>query len=102
MNRPRLWLAFFIVVYALLTVDLCRAPGSQLSGSAYVKVVGVYQRFGRPMLAGKVACRFSPSCSVYSIQAVETHGLVRGLVLTFDRLSRCTDDAPHGVIDPVP
>lgn len=34
-------------------------------------------------------CRFQPSCSVYAIEALETHGPLRGLWLTVRRLARC-------------
>ena len=35
------------------------------------------------------ACRFSPSCSVYALEALRLHGPVRGLWLALRRLSRC-------------
>ena len=34
-------------------------------------------------------CRYHPTCSVYAEEAVTRHGIVRGLVLAFRRLSRC-------------
>ncbi len=51
------------------------------------------------------SCRFTPSCSAYGIEAVKTHGAVRGLVLMVRRLLRCHPvkflGGSHGV-DPVP
>lgn len=35
------------------------------------------------------ACRFEPTCSVYSIQALEQHGAAAGSYLTLARLVRC-------------
>jgi uncharacterized protein len=35
------------------------------------------------------ACRFTPSCSVYALDALHQHGPVTGLWLTVKRLSRC-------------
>jgi len=35
------------------------------------------------------ACRFSPSCSAYALEALNQHGPVKGLWLTARRLSRC-------------
>jgi putative membrane protein insertion efficiency factor len=35
------------------------------------------------------ACRFTPSCSVYALDALHAHGPARGLWLTVKRLSRC-------------
>ena len=46
-------------------------------------------------------CRFFPSCSAYSIEALHTHGTPRGLWLTFRRLVRCRPFGPSG-IDLVP
>ena len=34
-------------------------------------------------------CRFSPSCSVYALDALKLHGPVKGLWLSLKRLSRC-------------
>src|SRR5271170_6320916 len=34
-------------------------------------------------------CRFYPSCSDYCLQAIETHGMIRGIVLTLRRLLKC-------------
>jgi putative membrane protein insertion efficiency factor len=35
------------------------------------------------------SCVFSPSCSEYAVQAVEGQGFVKGILNTFDRLTRC-------------
>ncbi|WP_313562538.1 membrane protein insertion efficiency factor YidD [Diaphorobacter nitroreducens] len=35
------------------------------------------------------ACRFEPTCSVYSLQALEQHGAAAGSYLTVRRLARC-------------
>jgi putative membrane protein insertion efficiency factor len=35
------------------------------------------------------ACRFTPSCSVYALEALHRHGPIKGLWLTVRRLSRC-------------
>ena len=47
------------------------------------------------------ACRFEPTCSVYSLQALERHGAALGSYLTLRRLARCHPwcDGGH---DPVP
>jgi putative membrane protein insertion efficiency factor len=46
-------------------------------------------------------CRFEPTCSVYTMQAVEKYGVVRGTWLGVRRLSRCHVFNPGGW-DPVP
>lgn len=42
-----------------------------------------------------VSCVFYPSCSLYSIQAIQKKGLFRGTLMTFDRLSRCNYLSPE-------
>ena len=78
-----------------------RRPESQLSGKLYVAAVHAYQTVGRPLLKGVVACRFRPTCSDYSITAVQRHGTIPGLVLTCKRLISCTNDVNMGTPDPV-
>lgn len=48
-----------------------------------------------------LACRFYPSCSAYSYEAVEKWGLRRGATLALGRLLRCRPFGAHGY-DPVP
>lgn len=46
------------------------------------------------------ACRFYPTCSVYTSQAVRKHGVVKGLTMGLRRLSHCHPWNPGGY-DPV-
>ena len=57
-----------------------------------------YQRCISPLLPG--ACRFYPSCSEYLLQAVEKHGVTRGILMGLIRLSKCHPFHPGGY-DPV-
>ncbi|PKP22683.1 MAG: hypothetical protein CVU05_02910 [Bacteroidetes bacterium HGW-Bacteroidetes-21] len=48
-------------------------------------------------------CDFSPSCSRFSYQAIHEFGVLRGIILTADRLTRCNgyagSEASHFLID---
>ena len=61
--------------------------------------IRLYQRALSPFLP--VSCRYEPTCSEYSHQAISQHGLLRGLWLSLRRLARCTPIGGTGY-DPVP
>ena len=46
-------------------------------------------------------CRFEPSCSEYALDALKTHGAIKGTGLSATRLCRCHPWHPGG-FDPVP
>ena len=64
-----------------------------------IACVRTYQVLLAPHLGP--CCRFEPSCSQYSIEALRTYGPWRGLWLTGRRLLRCHPFGPCG-LDPVP
>jgi putative membrane protein insertion efficiency factor len=78
---------------------------ARLPGLAVVALIRLYQRTLSPVLPvvtlGRCACRFSPTCSHYAIEAVSTHGVIRGIALALWRLARCTPLTAGG-FDPVP
>ncbi|MDK6259539.1 MULTISPECIES: membrane protein insertion efficiency factor YidD [Corynebacterium] len=59
-----------------------------------------YQKYISP-LKMVATCRFQPSCSAYALEAVQTHGAVKGTALALARLAKCGPWHPGG-IDPVP
>ncbi len=64
-----------------------------------IAFVKTYRLFLSPWLGS--SCRFEPTCSIYSIQALEKHGALAGSYLTLSRLGRCNPWCKGGH-DPVP
>ena len=64
-----------------------------------IKLVRAYQFFLSPWVGQ--SCRFTPSCSHYTIEAIEVWGPIRGVWLGIKRIGRCNPwwDGGH---DPVP
>ena len=52
-----------------------------------VSLVRLYQKTVSPLLPQ--TCRFYPSCSAYSIEALREHGALRGIWMTLRRILRC-------------
>jgi putative membrane protein insertion efficiency factor len=72
---------------------------TSVPATAVVSLIRGYQRFISPALPP--ACRFTPSCSHYALEAVTRYGLVQGGWLSLRRLARCHPFHPGGP-DPVP
>lgn len=66
---------------------------------AVLGLIRCYQLLLSPWLGQQ--CRFYPTCSHYAAQAVETHGVCKGVYLTAARLGKCHPFHSGGV-DPVP
>ena len=70
-----------------------------LPRQAVALLIRGYQRLVSPLLPS--SCRFHPSCSQYTLEAVTRYGVIRGGWLGLRRLSRCHPFNPGG-FDPVP
>ena len=94
--------------------DSChRAPGTQGTGGkagrmnrlqyvcrrALCVPIRAYQYTLSPWIGR--SCRFTPSCSNYTMQAIMTHGCVKGILLGAWRIARCNPFGKWG-FDPVP
>jgi len=65
----------------------------------FIFLIKLYQWIISPILGPK--CRFTPTCSTYSLQAFKKYGLFKGFWLSIKRISRCHPWGGHGY-DPVP
>ena len=74
-------------------------PVSRACRNALCAPIRFYQRFISPGLGRN--CRFTPTCSQYGIEAIQTHGCIKGLLLTAWRIARCNPLGRWG-FDPVP
>lgn len=64
-----------------------------------ITLIKAYKFFISPLLGSH--CRFYPSCSSYSLEAIQRHGVLFGCYLTVRRLLKC-HPFHEGGIDPVP
>ncbi len=68
-------------------------------GQILIVLFSFYKYAISPMLPK--ACRYTPTCSTYSIEAVKKYGPFKGGWLSIKRISRCHPWGGHGY-DPVP
>jgi hypothetical protein len=91
------------VIGAVFAWDASRPPARQWSTRTLVATIRVYQRTASPLMPSVgVRCRFSPTCSRYSVAVLERHGVLRGTALTLVRIARCGPWTAEGTEDPPP
>jgi uncharacterized protein len=74
------------------------APVALWPRRALAGLIRVYQVLASPFPS---SCRYTPSCSMYTLEAVRRHGALRGGWLGMRRILRCHPFHPGGD-DPVP
>ena len=62
-----------------------------------IKIIKIYQKIPGPW---HNHCRFYPTCSNYAIEAIETHGSIKGSIMAIKRILRCNPLGKYGY-DPV-
>lgn len=72
---------------------------SRLASAPLIGLIYLYKYLISPLLGP--SCRFVPTCSDYAVEALRTHGLLRGGWLAVRRLLRCHPWGGSGY-DPVP
>ncbi|SCL34930.1 hypothetical protein GA0070616_5095 [Micromonospora nigra] len=85
----------------LLTVGSVAAAATRALAldRAGLAAIRGYRRWLSPHWPGQ--CRFTPTCGVYGLAAVERHGLATGGRMAAQRLRRCRPGVPRGTHDPV-
>ena len=64
-----------------------------------ILLIRFYQKFISPMFPAK--CRFYPTCSQYTLEAVKEHGAIKGTYLGIKRILKC-HPFHEGGYDPIP
>ena len=59
----------------------------RITSALLIAPIRFYRLIVSPMLPP--SCRFTPTCSQYAIEAIETHGALKGAALASKRLLRC-------------
>jgi len=72
---------------------------SHLIKELFIFLIKIYQKGISPWTPA--SCRYTPTCSSYSIEAFQKHGLLKGFVLAIKRISNCHPWGGDGY-DPVP
>lgn len=66
-----------------------------------IKLIEFYQKAISPWLGSRgVHCKYYPTCSEYSRQAIEKYGIFKGLVLSIKRILKC-NPLSKGGYDPL-
>jgi len=66
---------------------------------AILYMIKLYQKFLSPLKPA--SCRFYPTCSQYTFQAVSRFGVTKGIILGIRRILRCNPFFKGGY-DPIP
>ena len=65
----------------------------------FIGLIRGYQRFISPLFPP--SCRYYPTCSNYSVHAIQKHGAIKGSIMGISRILRCHPFVKGGY-DPVP
>ncbi|MGB3775219.1 MAG: membrane protein insertion efficiency factor YidD [Leeuwenhoekiella sp.] len=71
----------------------------QAATAPFIFLVRIYQRVISPILPS--SCRYQPTCSQYTVEALQIHGLFKGSWLAIKRIASCNPWGGSGP-DPVP
>jgi putative component of membrane protein insertase Oxa1/YidC/SpoIIIJ protein YidD len=102
LRSPATWLALLLLFVALAVADSLRPPSRQVSVRLFTAAVTGYHHYLHPLTGHFIHCRYEPTSSRYSVEAVQKYGIAKGLALSFRRIRSCRRSVPMGTRDPVP
>ncbi|MBL31094.1 MAG: membrane protein insertion efficiency factor YidD [Flavobacteriaceae bacterium] len=70
-----------------------------ITNAPFLFLIGLYQKLISPILGPK--CRFTPTCSAYSVESIKKYGIFKGVWLSANRIIKCHPWGSSGY-DPVP
>lgn len=101
--KQNISIVLIISTVVLCLIDSYRMPDDSITVKIYVACVRLYQTISHnSIISSYVRCRYNPTCSQYSIEAVERHGIKKGFLLSLKRIWSCRSSVPMGTFDPVP
>lgn len=71
----------------------------KILGFPFILLIRIYQKVISPFFPS--TCRYTPSCSQYTAEAIQLHGPIKGIWLGAKRIARCNPWGGYGY-DPVP
>jgi putative component of membrane protein insertase Oxa1/YidC/SpoIIIJ protein YidD len=100
-RRPEPYLAVWVIALFALAFDCARLPEAQWTARRSIDAIRWYQRYGRPVSRSVIACRYRPTCSEYSVEAVGRFGVIPGLRMSLQRIASCDRSVMPGTSNPI-
>jgi putative membrane protein insertion efficiency factor len=72
----------------------------KLATAPLILIIKFYRYCISPFIPAR--CRYYPTCSEYALEALKTHGILKGLYLSICRIFRCQPLSKRDYFDPVP
>ena len=72
---------------------------NKIIASFFILLIKIYQICLSPFLGKN--CRFNPTCSVYTTQAITKYGIIKGSYLSLRRLMKCHPFSKSDYYDPI-
>ena len=88
-----------VLLAVVIVHDVSVANHRGFAARTAIFLIDEYRAHVSPRLAGKVVCRFRPTCSAYGREAIAKYGFAKGGAKTAWRIARCGPWTKNGTID---